>query len=122
MDSSSRGFELTGLTNYVQAYWRAAREIQNGFDHLGKLIADNPEQVRKLEGIRAQFSRWSNRATLMLERLPPNQKIETEVLEAGREEFAQFISGFDDFVRIELGLREQRNNALQRLDRNIRAW
>src|SRR5207302_6035638 len=122
MESSLRAFELTARTNYVHSYWREGRQFQASLDRLRGLIADNPGQMRRLEDIGTHFSRWSNRTAMMLERLPPNQKIELEVLESGNADFAQFLATFDEFVRIEVGLREQRNNALERLNSNVRNW
>ncbi len=48
-ESHGRGFMLTGLMNYRQAYEAAAVRIEAGAASLRPLVADNPEQIRRIE-------------------------------------------------------------------------
>ena len=48
LQTGSRGFALTGLDRFLEAYERGRSEIRQDLEKLRQLIADNPAQARRL--------------------------------------------------------------------------
>lgn len=51
-ETGQRGFILTQQTNYLEPYNAALSNFEETFDRVGKLIQDNPEQVKRLKEVK----------------------------------------------------------------------
>lgn len=49
IQSSVRGYVITGMQNYLTPYFVSVPKIAEDLDRLTKLVADNPEQSKRLD-------------------------------------------------------------------------
>lgn len=54
-ESAARGYVITGNPTYLQSFDHSLSAIQGGLDDLGREMADNPAQVRRVKEIRPLF-------------------------------------------------------------------
>lgn len=58
MESSQRGFLLTGKESYLEPYYQAIEEWEMNFNQLYALLSQDPNKLRDLESIKAIIVNW----------------------------------------------------------------
>jgi two-component system, cell cycle sensor histidine kinase and response regulator CckA len=116
MEKEKRGYLLTGETNFVEAYKRAATDFYSYNAYLSILVASSPGQAQLLAEIRANVERW----------IETSAGPEMDAKRAGKEitDFALKDSGealmgdtrqmLANFAKNELNLYELRSNSASR--------
>ncbi len=86
METSQRGYLLTGDAAYLEPYHAGAQQVEAGFSKLRKLIADNSPQAARLNRLQALFEdkRAHQDATIALRGQKPEIQISEEVLKLVR--------------------------------------
>jgi CHASE3 domain sensor protein len=51
-ETGQRGFVITGKDEFLEPYTRANADLDRGYGELRSLTADNPRQLRRLDGVR----------------------------------------------------------------------
>jgi PAS domain S-box-containing protein len=60
IESSGRGFALTGNENFLETYEKSERQISNVLTNLRPLIADNPKQTAEIETLQIKLTEKLN--------------------------------------------------------------
>jgi CHASE3 domain sensor protein len=66
-ESGVRGYALTGTDTFLEPYTTALTLIENEYNELRRLVSDNPDQVRRLEGVRTAIDARLAHAKHLLE-------------------------------------------------------
>ena len=64
METSQRGFLLTGEEHFLEPYNLADNKIDNAIEHLSALVADNPPQVEQARKIGRLINQWKEQAAI----------------------------------------------------------
>ncbi|NML32776.1 response regulator [Paraburkholderia antibiotica] len=111
-ESSMRGFLITADESFLAPYENGGPKFRAQLDALQKLVADNPPQVERLKQIQALQQRWSRFAEEIIDARRRNQDYESAIATGrGKVEFDEIRREFDDFLDVELRLRQQRAEA-----------
>ncbi|WP_345816311.1 response regulator [Paraburkholderia sp. PREW-6R] len=114
--SSMRGFLITGDEKFLTPYETGGPRFKSQLDALQALVSDNPPQVAKLKQIDAIQDRWSRVAEELIDARRRHQDFQGAVSTGrGALEFEEMRHEFDDFLGVELGLRQQRAEATHRV-------
>ncbi|HEX7931968.1 MAG TPA: response regulator [Paraburkholderia sp.] len=115
-ESSMRGFLLTGDESFLGPYENGGPQFKANLDELQRLVADNPLQVERLKRIAAIQQRWSGYAESMIDARRRLQEVASVVASGrGKTEFDETRKEFNDFLDVELRLREERTAAARRV-------
>ncbi|MDX2098854.1 MAG: CHASE3 domain-containing protein, partial [Leptolyngbyaceae cyanobacterium bins.59] len=81
-ETGQRGFLYTGKENFLEPYLGSLKIYQQELDQLRRLVADNPEQVRRLEELEVLIQRKFNdlAETIALKRAGKEKELRTHVL------------------------------------------
>ncbi|MBD0373731.1 MAG: PAS domain S-box protein, partial [Pyrinomonadaceae bacterium] len=115
MESGQRGYLLTGDTQFLEPFTRAAPELDPSFERLSRLVSDNPPQVGRLTEIQSVSRQWRSFArelTTLRDRGGDYQVLVKGG--TGRRLMDQMRAEFSAFVRTEEALRDVRTSAVQR--------
>ncbi|WP_233854526.1 response regulator [Paraburkholderia sp. HD33-4] len=111
-ESSMRGFLITGNESFLAPYENGGPKFKAQLDTLEKQVADNPPQVERLKQIEALQQRWGRFAEEIIDARRRNEDYETAIAAGrGKVEFDETRREFDDFLDVELRLRQQRAEA-----------
>ncbi|TGE23314.1 sensor histidine kinase [Hymenobacter metallicola] len=109
-ESRVRGFLLTADTSYLQTYNTSQREIEQSFERLDRMMADNPRQVVRLDSMRVLVRQKFNNMELLLK---PNRAVTSSsaqtILDTGRQTMRAIYTMFEDIKQSELTLLAERN-------------
>jgi signal transduction histidine kinase len=120
METSYRGFLLSGDETYLQPYVRADRKVDDELDHLATLTADNPEQVARWRSLKDQVTVWRRQVTEpgidLRRRLESGMATQADLNEyvtagEGRRRFTDMRNTFDQALDAEAQLLVQRQVA-----------
>jgi signal transduction histidine kinase/DNA-binding response OmpR family regulator/CHASE3 domain sensor protein len=115
-ESSMRGFLITGDESFLAPYETGGPKFKAQIETLQELVSDNPPQVERLKQIQAIQQRWSRYAEGMIDARRRNQNFEAAVSSGrGKIEFDETRREFDDFLDVELHLRQDRAEATRRV-------
>ena len=115
-ESSMRGFLITGDESFLAPYETGGPKFKTQIEALQELVSDNPPQVERLKQIQAIQQRWSRYAEEMIDARRRNQNFEAAVASGrGKIEFDETRREFDDFLDVELHLRQDRTEATRRV-------
>jgi signal transduction histidine kinase/DNA-binding response OmpR family regulator/CHASE3 domain sensor protein len=115
-ESSMRGFLITGDESFLAPYETGGPKFKAQVEALQQLVSDNPPQVERLKQIQAIQQRWSRYAEEMIDARRRNLDFETAVSQGrGKIEFDETRREFDDFLDVELRLRQERSEATRRV-------
>ncbi|ATX80601.1 sensor domain CHASE3-containing protein [Mariprofundus aestuarium] len=64
METSERGFLLTGEERFLEPYNLADNKIDNAIGYLSELVADNPPQVEQAQKIGRLINQWKEQAAI----------------------------------------------------------
>ncbi|WP_201641208.1 response regulator [Paraburkholderia metrosideri] len=115
-ESSMRGFLITGDESFLAPYETGGPKFKAQIETLQEMVSDNPPQVERLKQIQAIQQRWSRYAEDMIDARRRNQNFEAAVSSGrGKIEFDETRREFDDFLDVELHLRQDRSEATRRV-------
>ncbi|HEY1228164.1 MAG TPA: CHASE3 domain-containing protein, partial [Ramlibacter sp.] len=115
MESSARGFLLSGDDRQLQGFQRAA-EQDSLREELRKLVSDSPAQVARLDRLQGLMRQWTAVITPLVEarRQDANYRAPEEQITAAQRLRGATADEFNDFVAIERRLRVERLEAANR--------
>lgn len=109
METGMRGFLLTGNPTYLDPYEVAKPRLAAELPALQQLVADNPAQVDRLTRIMAMQKEWISYAQAMVDARRQSGDFSTAVQSGqGKRLTDATRSEFEDFIRMEQGLRISR--------------
>lgn len=116
--------EETGLRGYIayrdkqflEPFQKAQATIDQHFAQLSQLVADNPEQLKKLASIQSSFTRWRLDAESSLAGDASNERALDR-----KKMMDDLRAQLDDFIVVEQGLRETREDSFGTSSRNLNA-
>ncbi|MCC8395258.1 response regulator [Paraburkholderia sp. MMS20-SJTR3] len=115
-ESSLRGFLITADESFLTPYENGGPKFNAQLQALQQMVADNPPQVERLKQIQALQQRWRAFAEEMIDARRRNQDYETAVAAGrGKVEFDETRREFNNFLDVELRLREERSEATRRV-------
>ena len=115
-ESSMRGFLITGDEHFLAQYENGGPQFKAQMDELQALVADNPPQVEKLKQVAAIQERWNRVAEDMIDARRRMRDVASIVASGrGKMEFDEIRKEFDDFLAVELRLRQERSEASRRV-------
>ncbi|WP_087754863.1 response regulator [Paraburkholderia caledonica] len=115
-ESSMRGFLITGNESFLAQYENGGPQFKAQMEDLQRLVADNPPQVEKLREIQAIQDRWTRFAESMIDARRRMQDVTSAVASGrGKMEFDETRKEFNDFLEVELRLRQERSEASRRV-------
>ena len=113
-ETGLRGYLLTGDEQFLQPYRMAETPIDAEFATLKSLIAANPNQLGRLEAVRAKYEDWESQAQTELRAKSLQPDLDRHML--GRKAAMDSIrASMADFIREEERLRSHRSIAAQRV-------
>src|SRR5471032_3180354 len=111
-----RGFLITGDESFLAPYETGGPKFKAQIETLQEMVSDNPPQVERLKQIQAIQQRWSRYAEDMIDARRRNKNFEAAVSSGrGKIEFDETRREFDDFLDVELHLRQDRSEATRRV-------
>ncbi|MFL6676479.1 MAG: response regulator [Massilia sp.] len=119
MESSMRGFLLSGDENFLAPYLLAAPRIEASLQSLGRLVEGNDMQAERVRRIGNLQKQWQQYANEMIERRRQHLDF-VELVRAGRGKIQidELRSQFGEFVDTERRLLDERNDSARR----VTAW
>jgi len=121
METGLRGYLITGDPSLMQPFNEAESQMGNELSSLEEQVSDNSFQAERVESIRNSYGQWLSYAQDMLGRRQRGEDYQSLPLNAQGKVYMDTVrSEFSGFVKDEYVLRDQRINAVQRIDRNIK--
>jgi methyl-accepting chemotaxis protein len=115
-ETGQRGFILTGDEDFLQPHAEAVPRIASTYDRLSELVADNPEQERRLEAARPLIeAKLAGIGVRIAERRNNGLDAAAAIVQAGdgRAAMAELIGILDEMDEVEADLLEQRRTEAQ---------
>ncbi|MDB5957009.1 response regulator [Ramlibacter sp.] len=109
LETSLRGFLLAGDNRFLDNFDRSMVDVHSEIERLKQLVQDNPEQEQRLGRIEQLQASWNSyaRARIAAKHNDPNYQIGAGTGEGKRLKDA-VRAEYDEFVALELRLRQQR--------------
>lgn len=114
IETGVRGYQITGIPEFLEPYQQASAQIDTAFDQLGDLIVDNPKQVKRLKNIESAQITWYKSISQAITRKQRGEveplsglKYRKQITDAIRRQIA-------DFIATEEQLRNQRAEMAQK--------
>ncbi|MED4452104.1 CHASE3 domain-containing protein [Metabacillus fastidiosus] len=118
METSQRGYIITGDENYLLPYKEAEEKWEDEYNQLYNLLSDNPQQQRNLKTIKSTIEHWISIAGAPTIKLKSENKSEELnnffKSDPGQEDMDQIRTQFDQFRTTETTLT---NNRADKLDK-----
>ncbi len=123
MESSQRGYIITGELSYLEPYDNASKNWKVDFNELHQLLDDKPNQQEKLEEIKATIEHWvatSGEPTIKLKK-DNNTADLTEFfkVDIGRKDMETMRKQFASFRTAENVLTQTKANQLDKKNSNL---
>ena len=112
METGLRGYAIAGEEQFLSPFVEADHVIEQHFNRLRALVADNPSQVMRVEHIQKLVDQWRLFAHQML--TAGQKSVETpavHTLAEGKERMDIIREQVAEFIHIERQLRDSRNQA-----------
>lgn len=109
METGLRGYLLAGDEIFLEPYvWSKPKAVSN-LNSLIELVADNPQQVERLQTIRSQYTQWDVYAQEMMKLRAAGSNVAGPVMTGrGKTQFDEIRRQIDAFLGMELRLRQER--------------
>jgi len=110
-ESGFRGFMNIPREEFLAPYTRSSRSVEESWDSLLRVVADNPAQQARLQALQPSWREWEVFAARAIELRRSGDEASARALTSagyGRDRMEWLRAGLGDFVRIEEGLRDQR--------------
>jgi PAS domain S-box-containing protein len=115
METSERGYLVTGNDVFLQPYREASKEVDSEYQKLYLLIADNPPQQSRLEQLHNNLHHWQGYAEQMIAlRRVGGAYSDLSINLAGKGEVDIIREQIAGFQSVEEHLRDERNRAAHR--------
>ena len=116
-ESGERGYLLTGEGSYLDSYNRSRTEIPRLLEALGRLIADNPDQVQRLTELRGSIESRLAELKQVVELGPARAAEALAILQTARSrQLTPQIEGqLGQMRRVELSLLDERQQSVDRV-------
>ncbi len=116
MESSQRGYVITGETSYLEPYNNASSNWKVNYDKLRQIVAENPGQLKLLDEIKVTIDHWiANAGDPVIQMKRENRVEELEEffrVDVGRKDTEAIQSQFESFLAIEAANIDERAAAL----------
>ncbi|MFI8482170.1 response regulator [Pseudomonas sp. NPDC078700] len=110
LETSLRGYLLTGEDSFLQPYEQARPLIKAELDNLKEMVKDNPDQTARLRRIQALHNDWDSYAKGMIKLRDDGADIVSAVRSGrGKRITDNTRSEYDNFIQIEQQRRQVRN-------------
>ncbi len=123
-ETGVRGYLLTRRDDFLQPYNAAVPRVEEQFAKLPPLVADNPEQLSRLQQLRDTYDRWLADSKVMLSQTPVTSSTNLEAqppsLEPqlqGKQLMDDIRAQMDEFMDAEYRLRDERVRRSADLDK-----
>lgn len=124
MSAGQRGYVITGDDRYLEPYANGKNEWSADFERLYGMVADNPDQQRKLEGIKSEIQRWIDTAgdpTIAYKRAGDTERLDAmyrgdvgkNILDPLRSQLEQFRNTEVELTQKRVDKLDRQNNELQ---------
>jgi PAS domain S-box-containing protein len=118
METGLRGYLLTGHQDFLEPYKDGSALIGSSFETLGRLVSDNPAQLRSLNELRLYYAQWSRLAKEVMALRDRGGDYQAYIQNRqGKELMDAMRAQFDSFISLEENLRYSRGQALVRATR-----
>jgi signal transduction histidine kinase len=121
-ESAFRGFMNVPREEFLAPYTRTMKKVDERWDDLLQLVADNPAQQARLRALQPLWREWETFVARCISLRRAGDEASARSLEAsgfGRERMEGVRAGLGDFVQVEEGLRDQRSQREQRFASRI---
>lgn len=108
METGLRGYLLNKDRIYLEPYLIAQSKVPPSLSELESMVSDNPDQVKHLQTIRAEWEEWTRLAQLRIQRAPTSVSKEESL--TGKRMMDVIRANFGKFAKIEETLRQERLN------------
>ncbi len=110
METGMRGFVITGDESFLGPYEVAQPKVRRDLDELEELVADNPQQVERIQRLKALQMQWEQFAQEVITARRAGQQSQSSIVSGrGKNLTDEMRSEFDTFITTERSLRQQRN-------------
>jgi PAS domain S-box-containing protein len=116
-ETGLRGYLLTRRDEFLEPYNEALPRVDVEFEKLPQLVADNPEQLQRIQQLRNSYDKWLAYSKAMLS---PDAALTANTYEAnlqGKQLMDDIRRQIDELVQEEYDLRDQRVRKSSDLDR-----
>jgi len=115
LETGMRGFLITGDEHFLDPYEVAKPRIISELRSLQQLVADNPQQVDRLQRLEALQNEWNAYAQMMIDLRRQNGDFRG-IVQAGRGKRLtdETRKEYDEFVALERQMRVNRNEEVSR--------
>lgn len=116
-ETGLRGYLLTRRDDFLQPYNDALPRVEAEFEKLPQLVADNPEQLKRVEELRDSYDKWLAYSKTMLS---PDSVLIANTYEAnlqGKQMMDDIRRQMDELMQAEYALRDERVRKSADLDR-----
>jgi CheY-like chemotaxis protein/CHASE3 domain sensor protein len=118
METGMRGFLITGEESFLEPYQGALPRLKVDTNALRSMVADNPQQMERVDRIAGLQEAWTEFARGMIEARRAGNDVQATVrLGSGKRLMDDMRAEFNAFMDTEQALRFQRNN-----DANRTSW
>jgi len=112
MESGLRAYLLTGNLSYLEPYTTNENKLNDAYDKLNGLLADNPSQQQNLSAIKAAIEQWIKNdcepIVMLKKRNPSNTFSDIYDTNSGKGDLDGIRSKLEAFRTIEKGMMKQR--------------
>jgi len=112
-ESGLRGYLIARSPEYLQPYQAANAALPARWDALRRLVADNPDQLKRVSSMRQVAAQWE---ALAQDAIGPNAPSAAGPIGAGKGRIVMqdLRNQLESFIRVEEGLRDERARREQR--------
>ncbi len=120
MESSVRGFQITGGEPVLEPFQKSQHQIWVELGKLGQMVSDNPDQVQNVMTVRSALTNWLNYAQTMIERRRLGEDVEDLGMNLHGQDLMDAVeSHFGELLKGEEVLRQERLGVVHGISRNI---
>lgn len=114
METGLRGYLVTDNLVFLEPYTRARPEIQPAMDHLASEVSDNPQQVERVNQIRAAHAQWQDYARQIIALRKSGGDYKSFANEGfGKNRMDEIRAQFSSFIEVEESLRDERTSGTE---------
>lgn len=123
MSAGQRGYVITGDDRYLEPYTNGKNQWSADFERLYGMVADNPDQQRKLEGIKSEIQRWIDTAgdpTIAYKRAGDTERLDAMYAgDVGKNILDPLRSQLEQFRNTEVELTQERVDRLDKQNNDL---
>ncbi|QYR22823.1 CHASE3 domain-containing protein [Paenibacillus sp. sptzw28] len=124
METGQQGYIITGDTSYLEPYYAALKDWENEYNRLYELVANYPEQQKKLETLKVNLEHWirvAGEPTIALKKENKTSEIfDYFKTDPGKKDMDLIRTQFEDFRNAEKLLTKNRADRLDAQNRYLK--